>query len=165
MIYFIQAGEGGPVKIGHGEDPEARRKALQTGNPAELRIIGTHPGGAREEEMVHAALAEWRIRGEWFEPDEVVLSAAKHLDEIMEVLWGPWTEARWVREGLMDRECRLTREGLDYALGLESRAFIVGDWWVKGVRDDLGLRQFPRLEMGEPEAQEVQHDSEPSGGA
>ena len=39
MIYFIQAGEHGPVKIGVAQNPSARLAALQTGSPTPLRLM------------------------------------------------------------------------------------------------------------------------------
>ncbi len=33
MIYFIQAGENGPIKIGQSDDPKERLKQLQVANP------------------------------------------------------------------------------------------------------------------------------------
>ncbi len=48
-VYLIQAGENGPVKIGHGRFPLRRLQNLQAGCPERLRLLGTIPGGADEE--------------------------------------------------------------------------------------------------------------------
>lgn len=76
VVYFVQAGEGGPVKIGVSGDVEARVRSLQVAHAAELKVIGTRPGTARDEARLHAELAEHRIRGEWFNPTAAVLAAA-----------------------------------------------------------------------------------------
>lgn len=65
-VYIIQAGDrSGPVKIGHGQDPQLRLVNLQLGNHLELRIIRLFEGAAPEEAMLHARFADLRIRGEW----------------------------------------------------------------------------------------------------
>jgi hypothetical protein len=65
-VYFMQARDGGPIKIGYSVDVEARRALLQIGNPDELVVIATVPGGAREERAIHRVLERTRVRGEWF---------------------------------------------------------------------------------------------------
>jgi hypothetical protein len=71
-IYAIQEGTRGPIKIGYG-DAEARLKALKVGNPRELTIILDWPGGRAEEQAIHAKLAPYRIRGEWFQDCRAVM--------------------------------------------------------------------------------------------
>lgn len=70
MIYFIQEGKDGPVKVGYSSDPEARLAALQTGNSSRLRLRKVFEGGRQAEAEVHERLDDLRIRddGEWFEP-------------------------------------------------------------------------------------------------
>lgn len=65
-VYFIQAGEAGPVKIGTADDPTTRLRELQCGNHAVLTIIRTTEGGRSHEAGAHKAFAKQRIRGEWF---------------------------------------------------------------------------------------------------
>lgn len=70
MIYFIQAGEGGPVKIGYTENPvDARLATLQTGAHEKLTLLTCLPGGMAVERWLHTALSHLRVRGEWFRPD------------------------------------------------------------------------------------------------
>jgi len=38
-VYFVQAGEGGPIKIGVTRDIGGRLRTLQTGNPYRLRLL------------------------------------------------------------------------------------------------------------------------------
>lgn len=65
--YFIQAVDGGPIKIGVSVDPRKRLKSLQTSSHQELRIIGTLKGN-REPEL-HEKFSELRLKGEWFRDD------------------------------------------------------------------------------------------------
>ncbi len=63
VTYFIQAVDGGPIKIGTARDVSARLAELQVANPNELVILGTTP---LPEASVHRRFAHLRIRGEWF---------------------------------------------------------------------------------------------------
>ncbi len=73
-VYFIQAGEGGPIKIGHGKNPRKRLTMLQSGNPMTLTLLAELPGGKEEEQEMHTRLREYRVRGEWFTPAAEVLA-------------------------------------------------------------------------------------------
>ena len=56
-VYFIQSGEGGPVKIGHTNgDVKRRLEALQTGNPAPLKLLLSIDGGRDIERIFHKRL-------------------------------------------------------------------------------------------------------------
>lgn len=78
MIYFIQQGEDGPVKVGHSytEQVGKRMSNLQTSNPCELRLLTTMPGSTDREKWIHRLLADHHIRGEWFHPAPLVLAMA-----------------------------------------------------------------------------------------
>lgn len=45
MIYFIQCGESGPIKIGHTKSLAARLALLQSANPHRLNPVGWMEGG------------------------------------------------------------------------------------------------------------------------
>lgn len=64
LVYFVRSGD--MVKIGRTRDLAARLRALRTGNPKPLRVIGTTPGGAQLETIVHRACSHVRVIGEWF---------------------------------------------------------------------------------------------------
>jgi hypothetical protein len=70
MIYMMQAGVRGPIKIGHVKggrsDVEARRATLQCGCPQELTVIAVAPGDVAIEALLHDYFAALRIGGEWF---------------------------------------------------------------------------------------------------
>jgi hypothetical protein len=67
-LYAIQAGEGGPVKIGVTNSPGQRLRTLQTGNAETLRGIAAWRGHGFEEGQLHEEYAYARMRGEWFRP-------------------------------------------------------------------------------------------------
>lgn len=75
MIYFIQHGITGPVKIGHAtKDVRHRLQSLQTASPVKLVLLGVMDGDRKREKEVHAVFAEYRIRGEWFILSKMLLS-------------------------------------------------------------------------------------------
>jgi hypothetical protein len=75
-IYFIQSGEGGPIKIGRTRyDPIRRLKGMQTGSHETLHLRRVIPSpGEHGEKAIHALFATARIRGEWFWPTKEVLA-------------------------------------------------------------------------------------------
>ena len=79
FVYFIQADDEGPIKIGFtADDPKRRLNQLQTGNPAALKLLGSISAPITREKELHAELAEWRLQGEWFKPHPTVLSAIQN---------------------------------------------------------------------------------------
>jgi Meiotically up-regulated gene 113 len=66
VIYFIQAGRYGPVKIGISKNPRKRLRALQVPNPKPLTLLGVMEGDSDTEKEVHREFRNSRIRGEWF---------------------------------------------------------------------------------------------------
>lgn len=73
MIYFIQSGSDGPIKIGRAFRVERRVKELQTAHHEDLSVIQFLPGGSELENKIHKDLARFRLKGEWFEPAPEVL--------------------------------------------------------------------------------------------
>lgn len=76
MIYFIQAGNNGPIKIGIASKPETRLKNLQTAHFDELTIRGVMPGDKEVEKELHDRFSSYHMRGEWFQN-------AKEIDEFI----------------------------------------------------------------------------------
>lgn len=66
MIYFIQAGTNGPIKIGISRDPVRRLASLQTGHHETLRLLAVMEGDDRDEAVMHRRFS--CQRGEWFAP-------------------------------------------------------------------------------------------------
>lgn len=77
VVYFVQAGTDGPIKIGTATDLLKRVSALQTGNAATLHILGFIPGGPYEESAMHDRFSHLRIRGEWFQSSPELLDFVK----------------------------------------------------------------------------------------
>lgn len=87
-IYFVQSGDDGAIKIGTTQTSD-RVRNLQTGNPEPLKVLRTIrdvPNGL--ELILHRVFADLRVRGEWFKPDERLLSFVAADD------WEAWLKER-----------------------------------------------------------------------
>lgn len=74
LVYFIQRGVDGPVKIGHSKNVRGRLSSLQTGIPERLHLLGVLDGGKAEEQRLHRYFSAHCIQGEWFSPAPEVLA-------------------------------------------------------------------------------------------
>lgn len=79
QIYFIQAGDNGPIKIGYAANLVKRMGQLQIGNSMQLTLLGNYPGGHAEESRLQRRFATSLIRGEWYTTSEALLAlVAEH---------------------------------------------------------------------------------------
>lgn len=102
-IYFVQAGAGGPIKIGWTVDPQKRLEQLQTGSHIRLFILGAIEGSTAGESTLHKRWSEYRIRGEWFEAAPEIIDfvmanrhqgfVEKGIDDLDEGYWD-WLHER-----------------------------------------------------------------------
>ena len=68
IVYFIQAGPGGPIKIGYSSRSGAARLRENQTAQAETLILLAEARGTREDEAaLHGQFNHRRVRGEWFE--------------------------------------------------------------------------------------------------
>lgn len=67
-IYFIQAGDEGPIKIGYSGRLHYRLQSLATACPWPPRLLLSIAGTRTKESRLHRTFAEHRLNGEWFEP-------------------------------------------------------------------------------------------------
>jgi len=81
-VYFVRAGEDGPIKIGVSSDVDGRIKSLQTDAPAELHLLAVLDGAGRDvEQSLHVRFADGRLTGEWFQPTDELLATVKAVNE------------------------------------------------------------------------------------
>ncbi len=72
-VYFIQC-ETGPVKIGFAKDISKRLSTLQSGNPNKLKIVKTIENCKKTtEKELHNKYSEYRLSGEWFKSDVLLI--------------------------------------------------------------------------------------------
>lgn len=75
MIYFVEAGESGPIKIGYTKMYVVDRLMfLQVGNPMPLRLLAYTAGTRAEERRLHDKFSAHRMRGEWFQRSDEILA-------------------------------------------------------------------------------------------
>lgn len=65
-VYIIRDVDHARVKVGYSRTPQDRLRALQTGSSGKLEIVGLIAGSERIERALHAELAAFAVRGEWF---------------------------------------------------------------------------------------------------
>jgi hypothetical protein len=85
-VYFIQAQEGGPVKIGWTYNPVRRLKDLQSASPYKLVIRKLVPGTQRLEHYLHQRYESHRLEGEWFEA-QLDMPGCLHVDGLSTANW------------------------------------------------------------------------------
>ena len=62
MVYFIQAGKDGPIKIGYtANDVKNRLLTLQPSSPYPLTILGVMEGDVELEKNIHKKFKRFRI--------------------------------------------------------------------------------------------------------
>jgi hypothetical protein len=70
VVYFVQAGRDGLIKIGTTTNFEKRYADLRNHSPVLLFKRGFIPGGIEVEQRLHRRFSAERRHGEWFEPSE-----------------------------------------------------------------------------------------------
>lgn len=73
-IYVMRCGNR--IKIGFSNDPESRRKTLQTGNPDEVIVEWTRQrdDAKKLEHHLHRKFRKFCVGGEWFDADKLELN-------------------------------------------------------------------------------------------
>ncbi len=80
QIYFIQSGSSGPIKIGYSASSVERRlSTLQTAHHEKLSLLASMEGSQSQEQEIHRRFQFYRLKGEWFNPDPIILN---FIDEI-----------------------------------------------------------------------------------
>lgn len=74
MIYFVQAGTDGPVKIGYSAATVLRLINLQASHHEELVVLRELPGNKNTERWLHQHFKTSKIRGEWFRYEPAMLT-------------------------------------------------------------------------------------------
>ncbi len=65
-VYFIEAGAGGPIKIGVAADVTSRLRDLQCANASKLALLVSASGDMKIEQLLHRRFRSERLNGEWF---------------------------------------------------------------------------------------------------
>ena len=103
ILYFLQAGDKGPIKIGVTDDVNARLKNLQTGNPYKLNLLhkieidytlGEHREISCEEmeKYFHTNFRADRMEGEWYAPTDYLYQCIETLKQGKDIEGFFWWE-------------------------------------------------------------------------
>jgi hypothetical protein len=79
LVYFVQRGLDGPVKIGWSQDVPRRMSELQVANAEKLRLLGTVEGTMEDEEATHVRFSHLRMNAEWFRCTEEISTHLRNL--------------------------------------------------------------------------------------
>jgi hypothetical protein len=93
-VYFAKAGDR--IKIGFSTNVERRLRALGTGSPQVIQLLGVMPGSKRLERTIHDDLKAHRQHREWFTDCPAVRETLSRLPLEMPV---PQAKMRQRREG------------------------------------------------------------------
>lgn len=74
MLYAIQAGINGPIKLGHATSPAGRLRNIQASSVERLRLLGVADSARTAETELHTRFAADRIGAEWFHPTAELLA-------------------------------------------------------------------------------------------
>lgn len=83
LLYAVLRPDTREVKLGTSMGMAKRLRHLQNGSAVPLELLGTRPGGIREERALHARFAEVRLCGEWFRyTDELAAYIHDHFSDL-----------------------------------------------------------------------------------
>jgi hypothetical protein len=158
-VYFVQANQNGPVKIGTAEDVIGRLRELQTAHYMVLRLLREIDGDYRLERALHRRFTAQHIRGEWFAFHPDMLTIMPVDVEIAATVPVDLTE--YQAGFLQEINEFIGRSGMSStALGRKA----VGDGgFVAGVRNGRDLRLSTIKRVREFIAQQASHSPRASG--
>lgn len=82
-VYFAQADDGGPIKIGVSRDPKRRARQLGRG----VGIVASLPGNREMEQLFHRFFRRGRLDGEWFSEDTPGLAEFVEAALVLGIAW------------------------------------------------------------------------------
>lgn len=86
IVYFLRAGDQGPVKIGFTFDYARRFFNLQSSHYEKLVTLAVFMGRRFDEHRLHRILSRHKIRGEWLRPDPQVFREMELLKKELQVV-------------------------------------------------------------------------------
>lgn len=77
FVYFIH--DGRAIKIGFSQSVSGRLHDLQVASPTKLHLVGYMDGTPADESALKKKFSDIRLRGEWFEPSDLILDYVEEL--------------------------------------------------------------------------------------
>jgi len=154
-VYFLQACQGGPVKIGQSQNVERRLADIQPGHPFKLQVARLFENvDPAFEAWLHRRFADHRLHGEWFDETVMTLADTEDLRSAFESGRSAW----WTG---IPADVHVTKNGYDQRFrgyeiiekevaggGNSGRVFVPKAWVGKHVKIVL----LEPLEEGDPDA-------------
>lgn len=81
FVYFAQAGDGGPIKIGTSRRVAHDLNRIQSEIPFTLNTLKVVDGGRTLESKLHKALSDYHIRSDWYEPSGPLMSLVSSFED------------------------------------------------------------------------------------
>jgi len=84
VVYFIQHGKDGPIKIGRSTRGRVRKRisSLQIGSPKKLEVLHIADASPPDEAILHKKFGQHRLSGEWFFAADEVLAFVERCKKI-----------------------------------------------------------------------------------
>lgn len=90
VVYFLRRGDGA-IKIGFTVNLKSRMADISNG-AGPLEVVATFAGGRQLEKLLHSHFAEHRLHGEWFSPDETILTFGNRNNGVL------YSHSEWIAE-------------------------------------------------------------------
>jgi hypothetical protein len=164
VIYFVQSGNDGPIKIGYTSDVARRINKMQCDTPHKLHVLGVLDAEQNTEKELHSRFAPFRYRAEWYNPEQELLDYAK---EHMEPYADPNAEPSAIQIAINLAKVKQGNGGVkELTSGDVARIYGVNEcnvrrWCESGklaatklghiwVIDSEALKEFKRPKRGRP---------------
>lgn len=89
-IYLMHNKRNGYIKIGYSKCPLSRESTLQSEEP-DIELLFSFPSTKNTERELHQRYAEFRIRGEWFNPSRVQVDEIRNQYIADDFFVGAWS--------------------------------------------------------------------------
>lgn len=135
VIYFVQQGQSGPIKIGRTRNIRGRLDQMANNNSCELLVRALVPGSVMLERELHMRFGRHLLRGEWFHPHPEIVG---YIATLPEALLRDLKYRRKYRKGLPLEDAKAI--WVDPALTTAQARAMIG-WGTRKIQEVLGRRR------------------------
>jgi integrase len=100
-VYFIRGETSGRIKIGRAANAVGRIMELSIGASEVLTLAAVIPGTHKDEQFLHAWFSACRVKGEWFDPNQILTDLVSALASNPNLDWKIWLADR--KKSMEDR--------------------------------------------------------------
>ena len=121
MIYFVQARDGGPIKISFTNNMQ-RLQEMQSYSP--LVLLGACEGDFAREKELQRQFSEYHIQGEWFQPHEKIKNYIRTYCN--ERILPEFTKDFNLEKHLEEYECSIIRKAISLSKNKQKASEVLG---------------------------------------